>query len=58
MEERPRVPRSKRGIDKKETSQICFRIEKDRHKAIRIYCLENDLEVGELLDQLLAEKGL
>lgn len=50
--------RSKRGIAAKDTSQICFRIEKARHKAVKIYCMENDLEVGEFMDNLLAEKGL
>lgn len=53
----PRKGRSKRGLALADnTSQVCFRIEKDRHKKLKLYCVQNDLEVGELLDTLLSEK--
>jgi len=37
------------------TSQVCFRIEKERHKKLRLYCVERDLEIGEVLDDLIAK---
>ncbi len=49
----PRPTRSKRGIVLSETSQICFRIEKERHKELRVYCVEQDMEIGEVLDELI-----
>lgn len=47
--------RSKRGIVLSDTSQICFRIEKDRHRALRMYCVEHDMEIGEVLDGLISK---
>ena len=51
----PRKGRSKRGVtrDDPNTSQVCFRIEKDRHKALKAYCLDKDLEIGEILSDLV-----
>lgn len=57
----PRPSRSKRGISAADTSQICFRVNKDKHKALKVYCVENDLEIGEAmeraLDALLSSAG-
>ena len=51
VESRP--TRSKRGIVAEETSQICFRVAKDKHKALKFYCLDNGLEIGEALESAL-----
>jgi hypothetical protein len=48
---------SKRGLTKEETSQICFRIEKARHRALRLYCVQSDIEIGEFMDELLGKAG-
>jgi hypothetical protein len=48
--------KSKRGIDKSLTSQICFRIEKERHHALRVHCIQNRIEIGELLSDLIKDK--
>lgn len=54
-----RPPRSKRGLTVNETSQVCFRLTKEKHKALKLYCLANDLEIGEAMekavDTMLAE---
>lgn len=52
-----RPVRSKRGLTTEESSQICFRIEKERHRAVKIHCVQNGLEVGEFLDDLLRKSG-
>lgn len=52
----PKRGRSKRGITHEDTSQICFRIEKSRHKAIRVYCVENEIEIGELMDKIVRDQ--
>lgn len=46
--------RSRRGIDRENTSQVCFRIEKDRHHALKVYAVQNGKEIGELMDDLIA----
>lgn len=54
-----RPSRSKRGITVGETSQVCFRLAKAKHRALKLYCLTNDLEIGEAMeravDTMLAE---
>jgi hypothetical protein len=50
----PKAGRAKRDLTG-EQSQICFKIEKERHKAIRVYCVQNDLEIGELMDRLIKD---
>ena len=50
----PRPSRSKRGLSNIETSQICFRVPKEAHHALKVYCLENRLEVGEAMERALA----
>lgn len=57
QEEVRRGRTSKRGIIKEETSQICFRLEKDRHRALRVHCVQNDIEIGEFMDELLGKAG-
>lgn len=51
--EKARAGRSKRGITIEDTSQICFRTAKAKHKALKLACVEADLEVGEALDEAL-----
>ena len=53
----PRPPRSKRGVDPKTFGQCCFKLEKDRHQKLRLYCIENEIEIGQFLSDMLAEKG-
>ena len=50
-----RPGRSRRALTTEATSQVCFRIEKERHKKLRLYCVERDLEIGEVLDDLIAK---
>jgi hypothetical protein len=51
----PRPGRSRRAFSMEATSQVCFRIEKERHKKLKLYCVQNDLEIGEVLDNLIAK---
>jgi hypothetical protein len=53
----PRKGRSKRGVTKDDpnTSQICFRVPKDSHRALKAYCATHDKEIGEVLDDLLTK---
>jgi hypothetical protein len=53
----PRKGRSKRGVTKDDpnTSQVCFRVHKDSHRALKAYCAIHDKEVGEVLDELLTK---
>ena len=50
-----RQSRSRRGIDRESTSQVCFRIEKERHHALKVYAVQNGKEIGELMDELIAK---
>lgn len=51
----PRKGRSKRGVLREDpgTSNICFRTQKDNHRALKAYCAVHDKEVGEVMDELL-----
>ena len=50
---RARPGRSKRGLSGVVTSQCCFRLEVERHHALKLHCIQNRLEVGELISELL-----
>ncbi|MEQ8393726.1 MAG: hypothetical protein RIC85_05065 [Gammaproteobacteria bacterium] len=49
----PRKGRSKRKIVTAETSQICFRVLKGKHKELRVYCTTNGIEIGEAMERAL-----
>ncbi len=54
----PRKGRSKRGLSPGtgiELSQVCFKIEKNLHKRLRMFCIWREIEIGEYLDQLIVE---
>lgn len=49
----PRRSRSKRRLKVGDTSQVCFRVPKHKHQALKLYCLENGLEIGEAMEKAL-----
>lgn len=49
-----RPSRSKRGIDRETTSQVCFRIDKERHTKLKVLAVSTGREIGELMDELIA----
>jgi hypothetical protein len=59
LPQRPR--RSKRGISKDDTVQLCFRIAKALARQLKSYCCVNEMEIGEVgelaIKQFLARQG-
>lgn len=47
------TPRSDQAVK----SQICFKLDRERHKALRLYCFENDIHIGDFFDELLKKVG-
>lgn len=56
-----RPSRSKRGVDPDSYSQICFKVPRDKHRKLKVYCAASALEIGEAmehaLDALLSSAG-
>lgn len=57
LEPRTKRVRSARGVDKNTWTQVCFRLEPDRHVAIKLECVKRGIDIGVFMDDLLRKGG-
>ena len=52
-----RRQRSKRGLTSANSINCCFRLETERRKKIDLHLVEQDIEFGEFMEELLRKAG-